>query len=86
MLDVHQFVFHVFVEQFAVCIGGEVGTERSVGWTVLNVFEGLLDGNGLVGREEEVVVERVFPVDFVRGEQGFLFGFEIDGVGLFVGG
>ena len=85
MLNVEEFVFHVFVEQFAVCIGGGIGTKRGVGCTVLNVFEWLLDGGGLVGREEDVVIERVFPIDFVRCKEGLLFGFEIDGMRLFIG-
>ena len=86
LLNIKKFVFHVFVEQFAVYIGGVVGTERGVGCTVFNVFEWLLDGDGLVGREKGVVIERVFPIDFVRCKEGLLFGFEIDGMGVFIGG
>jgi hypothetical protein len=84
LLNVEEFVFHVFVEQFAVCIGGGVGTERGVECTVLNIFEWLLDGDRLVGREGDVVIERVFPIDFVRCKEGLLFGFEIGGMGLFI--
>lgn len=85
LFDVEQLIFHVLVKGFTVAVGTYVVPKLIAGVAVFDVLEGLLERNWLIYIEEEVIVGGVFPFDFVRGEQRFLLGFEVYGMGLLVG-